>query len=163
MKIRSIELENFKQYKNKQIIQFSTDENNITIIKGNNGEGKTTLFRAIIFCLFGELKLPQDTENDLDLVNILSLKHNQPLPVRAYVKTIIEENQKIYEIERSIESIMKNDQIITSENTDIEIKIIEKDGNINPNIIKNEEEAQKIINNLLNKDIKDFFFLMEKK
>lgn len=52
MRIDSITLVNFRQYKNAEI-SFSKDLNkNITIILGENGYGKTTLIRAFIWCLY---------------------------------------------------------------------------------------------------------------
>lgn len=52
MRIDSITLVNFRQYKNAEI-SFSKDPNkNITIILGENGYGKTTLIRAFIWCLY---------------------------------------------------------------------------------------------------------------
>lgn len=52
MRIDSITLVNFRQYKNAEI-SFSKDPHkNITIILGENGYGKTTLIRAFIWCLY---------------------------------------------------------------------------------------------------------------
>lgn len=58
MKIKQLMMENFRQFKDKQIINFSdqTDQN-VTIIMGKNGAGKTGIFRAVLFSLFGDIKL----------------------------------------------------------------------------------------------------------
>ena len=54
MIIQEIILENFRQYKSKSSIQFSTDVNkNVTVITGDNTCGKTTLVQAFIWCLYG--------------------------------------------------------------------------------------------------------------
>ena len=46
MLIKKITLRNFRQYMNTEI-SFSTDpEKNVTLIKGDNGTGKTTLAQA---------------------------------------------------------------------------------------------------------------------
>ena len=85
MKIHSIELENFRQYQDKQLIEFSTNEKNVTVILGENGRGKTGIFRALIFCLYGDVTLSQDAkkaktnQNDiLHLVNINKINDETP-------------------------------------------------------------------------------------
>lgn len=59
MIIKSLELQNFRQYKGIQKIGFSIDtEKNVTVIKGENGAGKTTLLQAFVWCLYGKINLP---------------------------------------------------------------------------------------------------------
>jgi DNA sulfur modification protein DndD len=54
MKFERITLENFRQYHEKQRIELARDsEKNVTIIHGVNGAGKTSLFLAINWCLYG--------------------------------------------------------------------------------------------------------------
>ena len=48
MIFKSITLNNFRQYKGKQVIEFSTDpEKNVTVIVGVNTSGKTTLIQKL--------------------------------------------------------------------------------------------------------------------
>ena len=48
-------LKDFRQFKGTQVIDFSRDENqNVTIIVGENGTGKTTFSQAFNWCLYGE-------------------------------------------------------------------------------------------------------------
>ena len=54
MKIRIMNLENFRQFKGQQHLDFSTDApKNVTVIMGENGAGKTTLEQAFLWCLYG--------------------------------------------------------------------------------------------------------------
>ena len=54
MLIKQITLSNFRQYKEKQVIEFSCDkEKNVTVILGDNTSGKTTLIQAFNWCLYG--------------------------------------------------------------------------------------------------------------
>jgi len=54
MNISKIELENFRQYRGKINLEFDTDsKKNIVIILGVNGAGKSNLYNAITWCLYG--------------------------------------------------------------------------------------------------------------
>lgn len=54
MKLEWIQLDNFRQYFGKQRLVFSKDEQrNVTVIHGINGAGKTSLFMALNWCLYG--------------------------------------------------------------------------------------------------------------
>lgn len=54
MKLQFIRLINFKQFYKEQIADFSTDDDlKITVFFGINGTGKTSLFTAINWCLYG--------------------------------------------------------------------------------------------------------------
>ena len=55
MKLEEITLRNFRQYYGEQKIEFATSrERNVTVIHGVNGAGKTSLFLALNWCLYGE-------------------------------------------------------------------------------------------------------------
>ena len=54
MNISKIELENFRQYRGKIEFNFDTDsKKNIAVILGVNGAGKSNLYNAITWCLYG--------------------------------------------------------------------------------------------------------------
>lgn len=53
MRIEQIEIINFRYYKNVSL-KFKKKKNDIHIIIGNNGTGKTTLLNAITWCIYGE-------------------------------------------------------------------------------------------------------------
>jgi DNA sulfur modification protein DndD len=54
MKFERIVLENFRQYFGRQRLDFSKDkQRKVTVIHGINGAGKTSLFLAINWCLYG--------------------------------------------------------------------------------------------------------------
>jgi len=55
MKIDNLRLINFRQYYGEQAIRFAPDgPRNVTVINGNNGAGKTSLFLALNWCLYGD-------------------------------------------------------------------------------------------------------------
>ncbi len=68
MKLTSIELNNFRQFKGPQRFPLATtSERNVTLLFGANGAGKTTLLNAFTWALYGELS--QDVEEQIRLVN----------------------------------------------------------------------------------------------
>lgn len=85
MILKSLYLKNYRTYQGPEEIEFATGSNNITIIKGNNEVGKTTIMNAVTWCLYGEEFYKSDgnekiwsrsTVNDLsngeeDTVNVI--------------------------------------------------------------------------------------------
>ena len=67
MLIKTLRMQNFRQFKGKTEINFSCDANkNITVILGDNTFGKTTLLQAFNWCLYGTVNFPN---NDKRLLN----------------------------------------------------------------------------------------------
>ena len=90
MILHNLKLKDFRQFKGIQQIVFSHRKEktkaNVTVIFGENGRGKTSIFRAVMFALFGERRLRQDediVQEELYLVNTVSLNqsadNNEPL------------------------------------------------------------------------------------
>jgi len=63
MKLSNIEINNFRQYYNSVNIDLLTNsDQNIVVIGGRNGYGKTNLLLSIVWCLYGE-KISQIDDN----------------------------------------------------------------------------------------------------
>lgn len=63
MKLSNIEINNFRQYYNAVNIDLTTNsDQNIIVIGGRNGYGKTNLLLSIVWCLYGE-KISQIDDN----------------------------------------------------------------------------------------------------
>lgn len=55
MKLEYLKLNNFRQYYGEQTVRFAYDNSrHVTVIRGINGAGKTSLFTALNWCLYGE-------------------------------------------------------------------------------------------------------------
>ena len=52
MKINSIELQNFRQFVNERIEFNSDSDKKVSVIYGRNYIGKTTLIKALLWCLY---------------------------------------------------------------------------------------------------------------
>ena len=60
MKFDRLKLKNFRQYYGDQSLEFSqNEENNVTVIHGDNGSGKTTILNAFLWLFYDEVNLPK--------------------------------------------------------------------------------------------------------
>lgn len=155
MELLKIEVENFRQFYGKQQVEFSTGEKNITIILGENGMGKTGMYRALIFCLYGSRYLPQDNKSDeIHLVNIKALDSGKP--ITSTVKVSIRTSKGIIIINRSIKGVKHNNRIIEDQEA-VSMDLIDLDGNYKPDYEIDPLRIESIMNNILDDKIKEFF------
>jgi DNA sulfur modification protein DndD len=158
--IKSISLENFRQFLGKQEIEFATGMQNITIIFGDNGKGKTGIFRAMMFGLFGEKTIAQDKTDksktdDLHLVNLNAIDDNQGRPTEGIVEIRFENKSFDYKVVRKISAYRHNGEIIERE-TDVKLEIFDSTTGLTRNVSRDLVESE--INKVLEKNIREFFF-----
>ena len=165
MKLNRIELINFRQFKGRQCIEFSTDSNkNVTVIYGENGRGKTGIFRALMFCLFEDKSLSQDEltgeqkNEGLKLVNDVALKENQGKKVESQVTIDFSHRQEHFKITRRITALMKTDdkKVIQNLKGEVELQKTDADGNTRP-VEKDPEKVKIQIQEILNYRLRDYF------
>lgn len=92
MIIQSLEMENFRQYYGKQTIEFAASDSNqiVTVILGENGRGKTSIYRAMMLALFGDVKLAQDAkEANILLANIKAVDEQHQYGNGVYCKVTL--------------------------------------------------------------------------
>lgn len=157
MKLLEISLYNFRQFYGHQKIEFASGEQNITIIFGENGKGKTGIFRALMFGLYGSTHIQQDNPKDkIHLVNFIALEENLNMPVDAHVQVVFENNGKKYELKRCIQGFKSGDKI-EERILGAELNIFDEFGNYNAEPIVDDDEIYRIMNDILHESIKDFF------
>ena len=162
MILKKLTMKNFRQFRGVQEIEFSSgigDGKNVTVIFGANGRGKTGIFRAIMFCLFGEKRLSQDeevTEKELYLVNSAELEamSSENKPIETFVVLNFEHKGEQYEIRRSLKGMLDDHERIEQVGS-IALTQIKADGNAD--VIKDAEEIKKVINNILDKNVREYF------
>ena len=87
MKIHSIHIENYRQYKGPIDINFSLNkEKNFTVIEGTNGAGKTNLLNAITWCLFEDELHKSSSESGDVIYN--SITKNETSPGDSFEVTV---------------------------------------------------------------------------
>jgi len=110
MILERLTLENFRQFRGRQELVFSDLQNkNITIVHAENGFGKTTLLKGILWVLYGRDGLmgtdgkPDDFEKPDRIINeILEAKAGDPKEVKASVEVIFKHDEVRYILRRSI-------------------------------------------------------------
>ena len=159
MKLIRMDLENFRQYYGKQSIEFAYQgDQNTTILFGENGKGKTGIYRAIMFVLFGSKKISQDTDNENIHLTNFKVIDNTMGPAQSSVTLKFEHENSIYEIKRVMKAIKISSNLIQEQEGDVSLlEIDEKTGNVKTNALTDKQEINIKINKIINEDIKDFF------
>lgn len=165
MKLLELTLNNFRQYIGPNKVAFAADANghNVTLIWGANGLGKTGLFRAVIFALYGERSLDQDglpeseREKGLILVNEKLLEESIGNQVEANVELKFSHNDSVFTVKRNIAAIMvADDKRIVQENRGVALEEVDRYGNTKP-VQTNPEIIEATIERALPRRIRDFF------
>ena len=150
MIIKSLELNNFRQFVGKQTIYFSTDpEKKITLVIAESGVGKTTLIQSFQWIFYGQCKYKTPL-ND-------AIKNE----LRPYQETKVSCSLKL--MHKDKEYIVTREQKMTKINVQIQvdpsyITIDEKDASGITTQYKG-READKIIRELMHQDLFPYFFL----
>lgn len=151
MLLKSIKLENFRQFADGQI-DFSTDPaQNVTLIIGENGTGKTTFAQAFFWCLYGET-----TFTDKNLLNRNVSESMTPAQTET-VKVVLTltHGSADYQIIRTQEYKKSYSNKVQGANTVLNISVKSADGNtryLRP--LECETEIKKI----LPKELSHYFF-----
>lgn len=111
MKFKKIILNNFRQFKGKNEIQFSTDEHeNITIVYGGITHGKTTLLQAFNWTFYNMVKLENPSELlNKEIADSMEIGDSKDVEVEIYLEFDGEE----YRLKRKQEYRMQPGEIYT--------------------------------------------------
>ncbi len=146
MRLKKLTLQAFGPFRNKIVIDF--ENNNISkgllLITGDTGAGKTTIFDAICFALYGQTSGETRTANSLRS-DFASLEDETYVELEFYYKNVL------YSVKRSPEYIRKK------KNRNGEVKqAATSEFEINGRIITKVTDVTKEITNLLGLDYKQF-------
>lgn len=113
MKLEDITLTNFRQYYATQGLTFAQrEEENITVIHGQNGAGKTSLFLAINWCLYGTDELQLSNVTDLVSKEAVSQAQIGGDPIQCSVQLNFTHEDEKYSVSRSFECVKQINGII---------------------------------------------------
>lgn len=159
MRLQSIELTNFRQFKDEKI-QFAIDKNqNVTLIMGDNGSGKTSLAQAFFWCFYG-------TNSFQDKILLNRLVANNMIPNQkemVCVRVYLEHKQEEYCVVRQQEYTKQYNDSLKSQNSILAISKKDKNGNRmwlgtgKTESLKN-IELTNTINDIMPQDLSKYFF-----
>ena len=154
MRFNSIILKNYRQYRDVKLSFPKTRETDLHMIVASNGVGKTNLMNAINWCLYGDEPHLGDKKDSLAIYNIDSFKEakqNGIDELTVSVEILVEEDTK-YSICRKQNVIVENEFLKQDQMT---ITYFNEKGEV---IIAEADEAESIINRILPKAIREYFF-----
>jgi DNA sulfur modification protein DndD len=110
MILERLVLENFRQFKGRQEIIFSDlRERNVTVVHAENGFGKTTLLKALLWALYGRDGLRDDFEKpDRILHEGLTHRAKDPNQLVATVQLTFRHNEQRYILTRTLTLAQQN-------------------------------------------------------
>lgn len=150
MKITLLRILNFKQYFGEQQASISdTDDYNITVFHGVNGAGKTSLFYAINWCLYGVGE--GEIGEILNKRALMEAEIDDEIPM--VVTICFSHKNEEYLAERVIvyKKINKNKAIIARRN--FFLTVTDVNGNT-----KTKENPIGIMNSILPENVREYFF-----
>lgn len=152
MIIKSIILKDFRQYKGKQEIKFSTGkEKNVTVILGLNTSGKTTIIEAFKWCLYKETNYLQK-----DLINKETIAElGAPQDVETYVEITLIHSNIEYIIRRTQNYFKSLGGKSTAKKDKLSLSYKDEKGKSEQ---VRENESGDIINTILPSELSDYFF-----
>ncbi len=161
MILKRLVLSNFRQFCGQQEINFANSAaggQNVTVVYGENGRGKTGIFRAIMFCLFGDRRLSQDgttSEHEIQMVNTYAIHDiGSDNPVNAFVELQFSHKGIEYSLRREMMG-MQSDGRIYEEFLPARLTITDVVGN--SKIINDPVDIDACVNAILDRRVKEYF------
>jgi len=158
MRLNKIILTNYRQFRFIEIDFVKKLNEDIHIIVGKNGTGKTNLLNAINWCLYNEEPHLSQQSQKLPLLNLNSIQQsndNQDINCCVEVRFTSENNSNISFLRNATFRTYQNDKNPKSQNVQFEARIIDNKGNTE---ILNEELADSLADRFVPNSIKEFFF-----
>ena len=147
MRIEYIKLKNYRQLVNAKIDFPDIYDNDIHVVIGSNGTGKTTLLNAINWCLYGDEPHIFSEEEGLPLINTKTLEENNDSEVSVEIKVNIDNNESyIYSRKTDYNDVTNKQYFEIYQQTDGHSRIIAQ------------KENDTYVNKFVNEKIKEFYF-----
>lgn len=154
MLIKSLKMQNFRQFKGITAVDFSCDpEQNVTIILGDNTFGKTTLLQAFNWCFYETVMFDNSPEFLLNLEVANGMNNSDSETVSVEICVI--HNEVDYVITRSQIYTCVNGKVSGAKKAQVKVSYKQADGQTES---VRATEVQKVIENILPKDLSTYFF-----
>lgn len=156
MRIESIEIQNFRQYRNgKFVFPRIKGKKDIHVIIGENGEGKTNILNALTWCLYGEELHLGDKNTAISNINsqyVQELRNRSQKNGEAKVTVVmsIEDGGKISFMRTAVYSIAENNIIETKQDV---IAVVNSS-----KIIDKKDDYDMYVSRYVPKEINEYIF-----
>lgn len=153
MQLLSLKMKNYRRFDEETTINFAAGDKNVTIIRAENGAGKTGILMALLFGLFGTVKYEQfQIDDDKDFMVSAPLLTNGK-SASCTVTVTFEEDGSKYEIQRTIKANNTNGHIL-QDNNNVETHLF-KEG-IESSWDK--KQIDNFMNSIIGENIRGFLF-----
>ena len=155
MILDKIKIKNYRQYRDIEIEFSKNPSKNFTIIKGNNGTGKTTLLNALTWCLYGEEIHQYDKQaSGMPICNNKTTNlADEGDFMEVYVQIDFLDNGEILRIKRSLDFVKKDSNARPS-NLGSKFEVFKQEGN---DFVIVEDDPY-IVDRNIPKKIEEYFF-----
>ena len=154
MLIKSLKMQNFRQFKGNTAVDFSCDPNqNVTIILGDNTFGKTTLLQAFNWCFYEIVMFDNNPDFLLNLEVANDMTNGDTETVSVEICVI--HNSVEYVISRSQQYVCANNKVSGAKKSQVKVSYKQPDGQTES---VRALEVQNVIENILPKDLSTYFF-----
>lgn len=163
MILKKMVIENFRQFKGRQEILFSDGDSPaklacITVLYGENGRGKTGIYRALMFGLYGESALSQDEHmktGELNLINKHVLEQKPGEPVRAAIEIEFTHSNCLYHLRRELTGIKKKNREVAEQQGEALLRVQNVEGNTST--YDEPKDIRQIIDKVLDFRVREYF------
>jgi DNA sulfur modification protein DndD len=155
MILKKLTLNNFRQYLGRQEVIFAAQrQNNVTLIHGENGFGKTCFLNALLWGFYGLKGLTEELEEKEHIIPVpIRVNSTNPTEEFSSIEIIFEHGDREYSLARSIS--LAQEQARLGEETALELNVKSSDGQSHP---YSGRDAQKLIDSILPPDLRELFF-----
>ncbi len=154
MLIKSLRMENFRQFKGTTEVDFSCDpEKNVTIILGDNTVGKTTLLQAFNWCFYGKATFNQNPDFLLNYEVAAEMMPKDRRNVEVEITLIHDDTE--YVISRLQKYTFYGDSVKGDQYPVVKVSYKQPDGQMES--VK-AVQVTNVINNILPEELSSYFF-----
>ena len=156
MVIKSLHYKNFRQFKDENTLEFASgNNNNVTVILGNNTYGKTTLLQMFNWCFYGKADF-NDNPNFLLNLEVSGEMYNGSDPETVLVEIVLDFEGREYVITRR-QNYYKFDGDVEPKEPQLKISYRDSQSGVTATIDK-ERDMVEVINQMLPEDLSGYFF-----
>jgi DNA sulfur modification protein DndD len=150
MRLISIQLNNYRSYYGVHELEFaSSQDENVTLIHGAMGAGKTKLFSAIQWCFYGEEEYDEANTVNKDIMNSIALANSKEGDsIDTHVKVVFKHDLNKYHVTRKFAAFNG-----AAENHD-SLTMLKEEGVGDPESVS---EPELEMNSILSKKLRKYF------